>query len=81
MWRALIVAAMLSAAAPAQAGQMPIANEPAADAGPPVARAASKSTTICGPASYQRPECRPAKPVYRHHHGHCYWAAGVQRCT
>jgi hypothetical protein len=36
---------------------------------------------VCGPFSQWRKECQPRGPVHRHHHSHCFWSAGVQRCT
>jgi hypothetical protein len=40
----------------------------------------SQAVVICGPVSQWRRECQPSKPVYRHHHAHCYWLAGVKHC-
>ncbi len=36
---------------------------------------------FCGPISHWRKECQPKAPVYSHHHSHCFWHAGMQRCT
>jgi hypothetical protein len=35
----------------------------------------------CGPFSQWRKECQPKGPVHGHHHSHCFWHAGMQRCT
>jgi hypothetical protein len=41
----------------------------------------TRTLVVCGPLSQWRKECQPKTPVYRHHHSHCYWSAGMQRCT